>query len=130
MNRDDKENVFLQHSKKLLDDSVDALDAATLSRLNQARQRALGAGQSKIRRSGLFSDNRFRTVFASFAVAAIVALLWTATPQQKPAELAQQYEDIDMLTADADFELLEDLEFVSWLLEENLELPAEINDAG
>ncbi len=125
MNPDDKEKIFLQRSKKQLDDSVDALDAATLSRLNQARQKALDT-----RRSNLFSDNRIGVVFASFAVAAIVVLLWTTTPQQKPVELAQQYEDIDMLTADADFELLEDLEFVSWLLEENLELPTEINDAG
>jgi len=125
MNRDEKENIFLQHSKKLLDDSVDSLDAATLSRLNQARQKALDT-----RRANLFSDNRIGVVFASFAVAAIVTLLWTTTPQQKSVELAQQYEDIDMLTADADFELLEDLEFVSWLLEENLELPTEINDAG
>jgi len=125
MNPDDKENVFLQHSKKLLDDSVDSLDAATLSRLNQARQKALDT-----RRSNLFSDNRTGVVFASFAVAAIVSLLWITMPQQKPVELAQQYEDIDMLTADADFELLEDLEFVSWLLEENMEQTVEINDAG
>lgn len=125
MNPDDKEKIFLQQSKKQLDDSVDALDAATLSRLNQARQKALDAP-----RSSLFFGNRTGLVFASFAVAAIVALLWTATPSQPPETLAQQYEDIDMLTADADLELLEDLEFVSWLLEEDLALPLEINDAG
>ncbi len=125
MNPDDKEKIFLQQSKKQLDDSVDALDAATLSRLNQARQKALDTP-----RSTLFFGNRTGVVFASFAVAAFVALLWIATPSQPPATLAQQYEDIDMLTADADLELLEDLEFVSWLLEENLELPLEMNDAG
>ena len=125
MNPDEKENVFLQQSKKLLDDSADALDAATLSRLNQARQKALDT-----RRSNLFTGGRIGIVFASFSVAVIVALLWTTTPLQQPETLAQQYEDIDMLIAEADLELLEDLEFVSWLLEENMELPVETNDAG
>ena len=125
MNPDEKENVFLQQSKKLLDDSADALDAATLSRLNQARQKAL-----ETRRSNLFAGGRVGIVFASFAVAAIVAMLWMTTPLQQPETLAQQYEDIDMLTAETDLELLEDLEFVSWLLEENMELPVETNDAG
>ena len=125
MNPDEKEKVFLKNSKKLLDDSVDSLDAATLSCLNQARQKALSTG-----RSNFFSGGRISAVFASFVVAAIVILLSTGTPEQPPEALAQQYEDIDMLTADADLQLLEDLEFVSWLLEENLALPVEINDAG
>lgn len=128
MSPDDKEfsnKDFLRHSKKLLDDSVDSLDAATLSRLNQARQKALDA-----RRSNVFSGSKAGLAFASLVVAALVILLWTVTPEQPSAELAQQYEDIDMLTADADLELLEDLEFVSWLLEENQVLPVELNDAG
>jgi len=125
MNPDEKENIFLRQSKKLLDDSVDSLDAATLSRLNQARQRALGK-----HRSNLFAGSRTGIVFASFAVAAIVALLWTQMPLQQPETLAQQYEDIDMLTAETDLELLEDLEFVSWLLEENQALTTDVKDAG
>jgi hypothetical protein len=128
MSPDDKDfsnDDFLKHSKKLLDDSVDSLDAATLSGLNQARQKALGS-----RRSNVFSGNRAGLAFASLAVAVLAILLWTATPDQPSAELAQQYEDIDILTADADLELLEDLEFVSWLLEENQASPVELNDAG
>ncbi len=128
MNPDDKE--FLRHSKKLLDESVDSLDAATLSRLNQARQKALETGRLNVRSSNLFSGNRTGVVIASFAAAAMVILLWMATPQHQPELLALQYEDIDMLIADADLELLEDLEFVSWLLEENMQLPVDTNGAG
>jgi hypothetical protein len=35
------DNEFAQQTKELFDESVDGLDAATLSTLNQARQRAL-----------------------------------------------------------------------------------------
>ncbi len=129
MNLDNKDKDFLRHSKKLLDDSVDSLDAAMLSRLNRARQKALDAHLDS-RRTNFFLAFRTGAVFVSFAVAAVVVLLWTATLQQQPLVLAQQYEDIDMLTADADLDLLEDLEFVSWLVEENLDLQVELNDAG
>lgn len=126
MNPDNKDKEFLQHSRKLLDESVDSLDAATLSRLNQARQKALNT-----RRASFFLATPTGVVFASFVVAAVVVLLWTALPQQQlQQQLAQQYEDIDMLTADAELDLLEDLEFVSWLVEENLDLQVELNDAG
>jgi len=130
MNPDNKERAFLQHSKKMLDDSVDSLDAATLSRLNQARQKALDSRVMNTRRGIFFLATPTGAVFASFFVAVVVILLWTTVPQQQPAELAQQYEDIDMLTADADLDLLEDLEFVSWLVEESMDLQVELNDAG
>jgi len=131
MNPDNKERAFLQRSKKLLDDSVDTLDATTLSRLNQARQKALDSRIMGNRRTNFFLVTPTGAVFASFAIAAIVILLWTALPQQQPQQpLAQQYEDIEMLTADAEFDLLEDLEFVSWLVEENLDLQVELNDAS
>ncbi len=130
MNPDEK--TFLQNSKKLLDDSVDSLDAATLSRLNQARQKALDCRSMGSRRSNFFLATGPGAVFASFAVAVVVAVLWTAAPQAPQSEqhLAQQYEDIEMLTSEADLDLLEDLEFVSWLVEENMNLQLESNDAG
>jgi len=129
MNPDDIDKEFLQHSRKLLDDSVDSLDATTLSRLNQARQKALDSRATGAHRTNFFLTTT-GVVFASFAVAAIVVLLWTTvSPQQSPV-LAQQYEDIDMLTSDAELDLLEDLEFVSWLVGENQDMNVELNDAG
>jgi hypothetical protein len=129
--KDFSNKEFLGHSRKLLDDSVDSLDASTLSRLNQARQKALNSRSMDTRRSNFFLTAPAGAVFTSFVVAAVVVLLWTALPQQQPQpQLAQQYEDIEMLTADAEFDLLEDLEFVSWLVEENLDLQVELNDAG
>lgn len=134
MSHDDKNIVdkepgkkaFLQHTREQLDDSVNSLDAATLSRLNQARQKALNTP-----RPNFFLATGTGAVFASFTVAVLIVLLWT-TMSSPPREqqLAQQYEDIDMLTSDADLDLLEDLEFVSWLIEENMDMKEEINDAG
>ncbi len=132
-NSDDKESgnkAFLQHSRELLDDSVDSLDAATLSRLNQVRQKALNT-----RRPNFFLATRTGAVFASFTVAALAVLLWTTMSTQSPGQqlaqqLSQQYEDIEMLTSDADLDLLEDLEFVSWLVEENMDPGEETNDAS
>ncbi len=130
MNPDEK--TFLQNSKKLLDDSVDSLDGATLSRLNQARQKALDCRSMGSHRSNFFLATGRGAVFASFAVAAVVAVVLTVAPQtpQTDQPLAQQYEDIEMLVSEADFDLLEDLEFVSWLVEANMDLQLESNDAG
>jgi len=133
-----EDETFLQQSKKLLDESVDSLDAATLSRLNQARQRALDI-RLDTRRTNHFLTARNGAVFASLAVATVVVLLWTSTPQQQTSVVAQQYEDLEMLTADADLDLLEDLEFVSWLVEADLnstspdsvlDMNMDLNDAG
>jgi hypothetical protein len=133
-----EDETFLQQSKKLLDESVDSLDAATLSRLNQARQKALNI-RLGTRRTNHFLTARTGAVFASFAVAAVVVLIWTSANQQQPAVVAQQYEDLEMLTADADLDLLEDLEFVSWLVEADLDstspdsvldMNMDLNDAG
>jgi hypothetical protein len=123
---------FLQHSRELLDESADALDASTLSRLNRARQHALDARHKTRRTRFFFASANTGAVLAGFAVAAIVALLWIAVPPQlSPSpQLAQQYEDIDLLTSDADLELLEDMEFISWLVDEDPSMNTELNDAS
>ena len=131
-----EDEAFLQQSKKLLDDSVDSLDAATLSRLNQARQKALAA-----RHANHFLTVRNGAVFASLAVATVVVLLWASNQpsQQQAPVVAQQYEDMEMLAADAGLDLLEDLEFVSWLVEVDIDSISpdsvmdsnmDLNDAG
>lgn len=122
-------SAFLQGSNQLLDESVESLDAATLSRLNQARQKALACHHTKA-----FSPLQKTAVFASLAIAAIASLLWLNIPQQAATQqLATSYEDIEILTSYADLELLQDLEFVSWLLVEELDaeiLNMELNDAS
>lgn len=127
-------SAFLQGSNQLLDESVESLDAATLSQLNQARQKALACHHTKafspLQKTAVFAS----LAFASLAIAAIASLLWLNIPQQAATQqLATSYEDIEILTSYADLELLQDLEFVSWLLVEELDaeiLNMELNDAS
>ena len=131
MNQGDKD--FLKQSKKILDDSVDSLDAATLSRLNQARQKAI---QRPISVAGFFARPLPVTAVASMGVAVIAAWLWMAFPEDKPSlhvaqqDAALQYEDLEILISDTELELLDQLEFVSWLIEQELEHSQEQEGAG
>ena len=132
-NKRQGEYDFLRQSRSMLDDSVESLDAATLSKLNQARQRALAA-QSQVS----FLSSRRRIALASLSVVAISALLWMMLPQPSTpvhSEYAEiPIDDMEILMADTDMELLEDLEFVSWLLEESPGVDSavntDMNDAG
>ena len=132
MNNDD---TFLVQSRRQLDDSIETLDATTLSRLNQARQQALRAAS----RTGIFHTlipSTTTTAFAGMAVAALIVVLWNVIPSSftKSQQLAniheQPFEDIEMLVSDADLELLEDLEFVSWLLDKETATQQGASDAS
>ncbi|VAW59823.1 hypothetical protein MNBD_GAMMA11-104 [hydrothermal vent metagenome] len=117
MNSNDDE--FLKQTRKTLDESADSLDAATLSRLNQARQKAL---QSQTK-PGILSSTLPAGIMAGLGVAVVTAWLLLSQTQSEQAQqhqLAYETQDMDMLTSDTELELLEDLEFVSWLvLEQN-----------
>jgi len=102
---------WLDRAKALLDDSADNLDAATLSRLNRARQAALAT-----RRKG---PSRWAWSAAlAGAAAAVFALAIglhqrAGAPPGTPASL--QAGDIDVLTSDDDLDLAENLDFYAWL---------------
>ncbi len=97
-----------------LDASVDALDAATLSRLNQARQRALA--------EVAYAPWRRRWIWpAAFAAAAsvVMAVAWlprgaVSPPLATPVASVQQ-EDLDLLATGDSLDMYEDLEFYAWL---------------
>ena len=129
------EKAFLKHTRKVLDESADALDAATLSRLNQARQKALQSVQHSVQQSQQqqATGRRFMAFKMPAAVAASVSialfgswLMLSQTQQTGPDKLALDQlayddEDINMLVSDTELELLEQLEFVSWLVVQELE---------
>lgn len=113
---------FLKQTRKALDESADSLDASTRSRLNQARQKALQShGRQRPFAFGLPAG-----IMAGVGVAALSVWLLTSQPDEDPAlQMAHnnewgEMEDIEMLTSETELELLEELEFVSWLvLEQN-----------
>jgi hypothetical protein len=104
-----------QRSRELFEDSVGRLDARTRSRLNQARQQALNElNKSRTRRYWLTAP------LGGLAAAALIAVVLLmgrdpATPTQESGALP--LDDFDIV-ADADsLELLQDVEFYSWLAE-------------
>jgi hypothetical protein len=105
---------FEERSREVFNDSVERLDARTRSRLNQARQRALDeAKKGSARRYWLAAP------VGGLAAAALIALVLIRTggePAMPSAEEgAMALDDFDIV-ADADnFELIQDVEFYSWL---------------
>jgi hypothetical protein len=113
---DEMDGDFERSAKRAFDDSVAALDAATRSRLTQARHRALEE----------LPPQRERGVRAwwlpagTLAATALVAWLvtWQAPPEREGLQAAQ-LGDLEILLGEEDLEMLdEELEFYSWLEEQ------------
>lgn len=95
-----------------LDRSIDRLDAATLSRLNQARHAALAVKHRN--RAGL----PWLTAgsLAAIAVAILASRLLMTSPDIRPDNLPiASIADADFIVASEDLEMLENLEFIAWM---------------
>lgn len=122
----EQEDVLVRRAKQAFDESVESLDAATLSRLNRSRHAALerGAGSHALLRP-------VPVLAASGAALAVIAAVFLVgnpavtpeggLPDMEPDVVA----DTEILLQGEDFEMLEDLEFYSWL-----ELEAEVAHVG
>ena len=99
----------MKDPKQLFDESVDQLDAATLSKLNQGRQRAL----EELREgpSPLWRWAPAAGVTAALLVAVLVALPGRQGVEMMPPSVA----DIDILLGEDSIEMLEDLEFYTFI---------------
>ncbi len=100
-----------------LDEQEHHLDAATLSRLNQARQRALES------HTGIWTRWR-RNIIAGAGIAATAVTLFMPVhlslhTEQAPVApdylQAEQVEAMQIISLDVDLELVEELEFYRWL---------------
>lgn len=109
---DTRNNEQLQEqAKALFDNSVDGLDAATLSRLNQGRHKAL----QELHRPGLVAWGRWAPA-AGIAAAAVVAVVMVNGPGGDVAMSGPvTASDFEMLLEADSLEMLEDLEFYSLL---------------
>jgi hypothetical protein len=104
-----------QRSRELFEESVGRLDARTRSRLNQARQKALNElNKGTTRRYWLTAP---LGGLAAAAVIAVVVMTGRQAGAPAPESAALPLDDFDIV-ADADsLELLQDVEFYSWLAE-------------
>lgn len=97
---------------RMLDESADDLDAATLSRLNRARHAALAA--SRTQRARVWA---WPALFAAAASVALAVMVWPVAraPLETTPPGVIVAGDLELLAADAELALYEDLEFYAWL---------------
>jgi hypothetical protein len=112
-----------QRAKELFDASVENLDGPTRAKLAQARNRALASGERPGFATLLMPSRLIAAVGAAALAAVAVLAIWQggAAPD-RPVEMAA-LNDLELLLAPDEFEMLEELEFYAWL-EEQGELPA------
>ena len=117
---------WTDQARSLLDESAQALDAATLSRLNRASQAALA--QRTPRRHAAWM---FLPAGLAGACALLLAVgLWQGrrAPTAMPAQAAVAASanggvvnagDLDMIASGDDLEMMQDLDFYAWLDEQD-----------
>jgi hypothetical protein len=100
---------FAQDAKTLFDASVDELDGATLSTLNQSRHRALEELQSPR------SEWMRWAPAAGVAAAVLLAVMVTLPGPNQVEVMPSAVTDMEILLGEESIEMLEELEFYSWL---------------
>ena len=110
---DNRDTRIPDASKQQFDESVDALDAATLSRLNRARQAALAELSD--------SPRRWRQWMPATGVAAAAVLAVVMISGRGEVDvIAAPASDFEIVMSEEDIDMLENLEFYSWLATQEL----------
>ena len=112
MNKTDEHLV--RQAKETFDQSVDGLDAATLSRLNRGRQAALAE-------AGRPGREWLRWMPATGVAAAVLLALVTLNGPGDIEVLSAPATDLEIVLSEESIEMLEELEFYSWLDTQELE---------
>ncbi len=108
MNEQDK--AFEKKAKAAFDESVGALDAATLSKLNRSRHEAL----AELRRPKHQWSNWMPAT--GVAAAVLIAVVWLQSPGVvTDLNGTTAATDMEILLGEDSIDMLEDLEFYSWL---------------
>ena len=104
------DDAFAKKAKQLFDESVDGLDGETRSKLNRGRQAALAELQSGGRRWTQWVPA------GGVAVAAVAALvMWTGSLRVPELDTPAVASDLEILLTEDSLEMLENLEFYSWI---------------
>ncbi len=104
------DDTFEKRAKAAFDASVDELDAATLSRLNRSRHEALAELQRRGRQWSLWMP---ATGVAAAVLVAVMLLQSPATIDDVAGPTTVT--DYEILLGEDSIEMLEDLEFYSWI---------------
>jgi len=97
-------------AKRLFDESVEGLDGETRSKLNRGRHAALAELQTGGRHWRQWAPA------GGVVVAAVAALVvWTGSLRIPELETPEVASDMEILLTEDSLEMLEDLEFYSWI---------------
>ena len=102
---------FEEKARALFDSSVDGLDGATLSQLNQSRHKAL----EELQQPAVARWGRWAPAAGVAAAAAVAVVMMNGTTVSIPADEPVMASDFEMLLDADSLEMLEDLEFFSLL---------------
>lgn len=111
MKPDIQEEKLVKFAKQTLDHSIQNMDAATTARLQAARHKALTRSHKSIWGWGL------QPTWAMAAVCLLIISLaiWNNDTPHSPGTLP--FEDVEILANVDGWELYEELEFYTWLAE-------------
>jgi hypothetical protein len=109
---DDKQQGFERRSRELLSESSEQLDAHIRSKLTQAR---FAAVEEARKRRGL-GTWRIWMPLGGLTAAALAVLIWNGALQDPQVTQAQNpLDDLDIIAADENLEMMEEVEFYAWL---------------
>ena len=111
MKDETQEHKLVNFAKKTLDRSIQNLDSHTLSRLQSARQTARSANAESL------SWGQPAWVVAVAGLVIFTIAVWSTDSPEITTALP--FEDVDILASADGWELYEDLEFYSWLAEDD-----------
>jgi len=107
----DTDKALLNSVVKSLDESIEHLDAHTLSRLNQARHQALSArARPRLFNASWLTAGAFSVIFVSFFTG------WLLLSSSGTTQIST--DELELITASEDYELMQDLDFVAWMIEQ------------
>lgn len=115
MTNEERDKIFLENVKTVLDQDTADLDAATLSRLRQIRYAAME--ESETSQSNWW--RRFRLPAVALVTASLIAT-FTFVQMRTPEELSatNTFEDMEIIASNDQLDLYEDFDFYAWLAEE------------
>ena len=123
MNKSFDEEQLSVQAKALFDDSVERLDAATLSRLNQGRQKALQEIHAA-KPAGQWA--RWVPAGGLAAAAVVAVVVWQGAAVEHSAPAAGSAADFEIMLSEESLDMLEDLEFYSWIDTANLDSDSDV----
>ena len=108
-----KNTEFNKHLTSALDEQVNALNSQTIHQLRNAREIALSK-----QKKGSFSFKWVGGAAAGIAMASVLTFI--ITPKLMPTNTISPLEDLEILTAEADLDLVTQLDFYQWIDESAL----------